>query len=90
MAHENRPNYLLVWLGLVVLAIVSVGASMILPMRAALALIFTVAAIKALLVALNFMHLRYERRWLYALALVPLLIVAVLLFALFPDFVFRE
>ena len=89
MAHENRPNYLLVWLGLVVLVIVSVGASMILPKRAALALIFTVAAIKALLVALNFMHLRYERRWLYALALVPLLIVAVLLFALFPDFVFR-
>ena len=90
MAHENRPNYLLVWLGLVVLVIVSVGASMALPKRAALALIFTVAAIKALLVALNFMHLRYERRWLYALALVPLLIVAVLLFALFPDFVFRE
>ena len=89
MAHENRPNYLLVWLGLVVLVIVSVGASMILPKGAALFLIFTVAVVKALLVALNFMHLRYERRWLYALAVVPLLIVAVLFFALFPDFVFR-
>lgn len=89
MAHENRPNYLLVWLGLVVLVIVSIVASMTLPKRAALFVIFTVAALKALLVALNFMHLRYERRWLYALALVPILIVAVLFFALFPDFVFR-
>jgi cytochrome c oxidase subunit 4 len=89
MAHENRPNYLLVWLGLVILVIVSIVASMTLPKRAALFVIFTVAVIKALLVALNFMHLRYERRWLYALAIIPLIIVAVLLFALFPDFVFR-
>lgn len=87
MAHENRPNYLLVWLGLVILVIVSIGASMTLPKRAALFVIFTVAVIKALLVAMNFMHLRYERRWLYALAIVPLLIVVILLFALFPDFV---
>ncbi len=87
MAHENRPNYLLVWLGLVILVIVSIGASMTLPKRAALFVIFTAAVIKALLVAMNFMHLRYERRWLYTLALVPLLIVVILLFALFPDFV---
>lgn len=90
MAHENRPNYLLVWLGLVILVIVSIGASVTLPKRAALFVIFTVAVIKALLVALNFMHLRYERLLLYALAVVPLLVVAVLLFALFPDFVFHN
>lgn len=89
MAHENRPNYLLVWLGLVVLVTASIGASMTLPKGAALFVIFTVAVIKALLVALNFMHLRYERLLLYALAVVPLLIVVVLLFALFHDFVLR-
>lgn len=87
MAHENRPNYLLVWLGLVFLVMVSLGASLTLPKRAALFVIFTVAVIKALLVALNFMHLRYERLLLYVLAAVPLLIVVILLFALFPDFV---
>ena len=89
MAHERHPNYFLIWLGLVFLVMVSLGASLTLPKRAALVVIFTVAVIKALLVALNFMHLRYERFLLYALAVVPLLIVAVLFFALFPDFVFR-
>ncbi len=89
MAHKNRPNYFLIWSGLMFLVMVSLGASLTLPKRAALLLIFTVAVIKALLVALNFMHLRYEKLLLYALAIVPLLIVAVLFFALFPDFVFR-
>jgi len=89
MVHHNRPNYFLVWVCLVILVIVSIAASLLLPKSAALFLIFSVAAVKAVLVALNYMHLKYERPLFYAVAIIPLLIVAVLLFALFPDFVFH-
>ncbi len=90
MDDRNRPNYFLVWVWLVLLVILSISASLVLPKAAALFLIFLVAMIKALLVVMNYMHLKYEKPLLYALAIVPLLIVAVLLFALFPDFVFRS
>lgn len=86
---EHRPNYFLVWIWLVALVIVSIGASLLLPKSMAIFLIFVVAGIKALLVVLNYMHLKYEKPLLYALAIVPLVIVIILLFALFPDFVFH-
>ena len=86
---EHRPNYLLVWIWLVALVIVSITASFVLPKSAALFLIFLVALIKAILVLLNYMHLKFERPVLYALVIIPLLIVAVLIFALFSDFVFH-
>lgn len=89
MADGHRPNYFFVWLWLVVLVIFSIAASLVLPKSAALLVIFAAAGIKALLVILNYMHLKYEKPLLYALAIVPLLIVIVLMFALFPDFVFH-
>jgi caa(3)-type oxidase subunit IV len=89
-AEQNRPNYFAVWIWLVALVIISVVASSVLPKSAAVLLIFAVAAVKALLVVLNYMHLKYEKLLLYVLAIVPLLIVAVLIFALFPDFVFHR
>ncbi|MFQ5902825.1 MAG: cytochrome C oxidase subunit IV family protein [Candidatus Binatia bacterium] len=89
MAERHRINYFLVWAWLVVLVIFSIAASLVLPKSAALLVIFTAAGIKALLVILNYMHLKYEKPLLYALAIVPLLIVIVLMFALFPDFVFH-
>ena len=46
--------------------------------------------VKAVLVLLNYMHLKFERPLLYALVIVPLLIVAILIFALFPDFVLHN
>lgn len=86
---EHRPNYLLVWMWLVILVVVSITASLLLPKSVALFLIFLVAVIKALLVALNYMHLKFEKPALYALVIIPLLVVAVLILALFPDFVFH-
>ena len=47
------------------------------------------AFVKALLVALNFMHLRFESGVIYAIALIPLVFVAILAVALFPDFVWH-
>ena len=88
-AHARRPNYFAIWLMLVGLVMVSVAAGTVLPKIAALILIFSVATVKAALVILNYMHLKYERPLMYALVLIPLLIVIVLMFALFPDFVFH-
>ena len=80
--HEERsPNYIFVWIVLVSLTGSSIGASYLvkdfLPELRVLLLVylFLVGAIKTLLVALNFMHLRFERKILWALACLALLFV---------------
>ncbi len=87
---KRRPNYLLVWVWLVILAVGSVLFALFLPRGAALLLIFAAAWIKAALVALNYMHLKYEKWQLYALVGVPLLLVTGLLLTLFPDIVWSH
>lgn len=90
-SHGVRPNYVAVWGWLVALMIVGLAASFLPGTRAlAVALIFATAVAKALLVALNYMHLRFEPRLIYAIAIVPVLFLLVLMVALFPDFVFRR
>jgi len=87
ISDAHRPNYFAIWLWLIGLVFLSISASFFLPKGAAILLIFLVALIKAVLVLLNYMHLKFERPILYGLVIVPLLIVAILIFALFPDFV---
>jgi caa(3)-type oxidase subunit IV len=82
-------TYLIVWYWLLALVIASVVAAALLPKAQAMALIFTVAVIKALLVARHYMHLKHEKALIYALALVPLAFIVIFLFGLFPDFVYH-
>lgn len=89
MSNAHSRRYLIIWVWLLALVVVSVAAASILPKLQALVLIFAVAIIKALLVARNYMHLKNERVIIYAIVLIPLTFVIILLFALFPDFVFR-
>ena len=89
MSNAHSRRYLIIWVWLLVLVVVSVAAASILPKTQALVLIFAVAIVKALLVARNFMHLKNERAIIYAMVLIPLTFVIILLFALFPDFVYR-
>jgi caa(3)-type oxidase subunit IV len=88
--HGNRPNYVAIWIWLLALAIGSIVLSRM-PMghTTVVVLIFLLALVKALLVALNYMHLRYERLLIYAIVLVPVAFVLILVFALIPDMVFR-
>ena len=86
-AHER--HYLIIWLWLVALVGISVAAASVLPKVQALALIFSVAVVKTLLVARNYMHLKNEKPIYYAIALVPLAFVIILLFGLVPDFVYH-
>jgi caa(3)-type oxidase subunit IV len=52
--------------------------------------IFAAAFIKAILVAANFMHLRFEPPLIYAFVLIPILFLVVLAAALLPDFVWHS
>lgn len=90
-SHGTRPNYVAIWGWLVALMLVGLAASFLPGARAlAVALIFATAVAKALLVALNYMHLRFEPRLIYAIAVIPVLFVLGLTVALFPDFVFHR
>ena len=89
MSDSHSRHYLMIWIWLLALVLVSVAAASILPKAQALVLIFDVAIVKALLVARNFMHLKNERVIIYVIVLIPLTFVIILLFALFPDFVYR-
>ena len=90
MSDSHNRHYLMIWIWLLALVLVSVAAASILPKTQALVLIFTVAIVKALLVARNYMHLKYERAIIYAIVLIPLTFIIILFFTLFPDFVFRR
>ena len=89
MSDSHSRHYLMIWIWLLALVIVAVAAAALLPKFQALVLIFAVAIVKALLVARNYMHLKYELAIIYAIVLVPLAFIIILLFALFPDFVYR-
>jgi caa(3)-type oxidase subunit IV len=89
MSNSHSRHYLIIWIWLLALVVVAVAAASLLPKFQALVLIFAVAIIKALLVARNYMHLKNEQAIIYAMVLVPLTFVIILLFGLFPDFVYR-
>lgn len=78
-------HYFHIWVWLVGLVLLSVLASTLFPPGGASVIIFAAAWVKAVLVALYYMHLKYERWQLTALVLVPLLLIIGLTFTLFPD-----
>ncbi len=87
---KAHPNYVAIWVWLLALMGIGLAASAIPGARViAVTVIFATATAKALLVALNFMHLRFEPRLIYAIAIVPVLLVFGLMLVLFPDFVAR-
>jgi caa(3)-type oxidase subunit IV len=91
MTHGKRPNYIAIWIWLLGLTIFCVTLSLVYGSSTLLVvLFFAVATVKALLVALNYMHLRFESGLIYAIAIVPVVFVLGLILVLFPDFVFSR
>ena len=90
MSDAHTRHYFIIWIWLCLLVTVSIAAASLLPKFQALVLIFAVAWVKAILVARNYMHLKHEKAILYAMIFVPLAFVMILLFGLFPDFVYRD
>ena len=82
----NKTIYRNVLLSLLVLTGLTVGASQIdLGTATNLVLGLLIACIKASLVVLFFMHLKYEARWWAGIVIIPLVLVMIIIFANFPD-----
>jgi cytochrome c oxidase subunit IV len=81
-AHK-RPPYILIWVYLAVLTAAELGLAFELPFsrNMKLGLLLILAVVKALLVALFFMHLKFERWNLRILALIPLPLALIFMFA---------
>jgi len=81
-AHK-RPNYILIWVYLAVLTAAELALAFELPIsrNLKLVLLLFLAVWKALLVALFFMHLKFERWNLRIMAIIPLPLALIFLFA---------
>ena len=85
LAHEHR-RYLQVFAWLAVLTAVEIGVIYTPIPHLAIALMLVVlAATKAALVAMFYMHLALEKRTLAYIALTPAVLCVLLVFALLPD-----
>ena len=75
-----RPNYMRIWLYLFVMTVAEVTLAFELPVgrNTKLILLLILAIWKALLVALFFMHLKFERWRLRLIFIVPLPLAAIL------------
>ena len=88
VASESHTNYTAIWAWLLVLLFVSVGA-VYLPFSPVLTttFIFLVATVKAVMIAVYFMHLREETQLIRSLLWVPVLFFIIMTLALLPDIV---
>src|SRR5713226_9473021 len=86
-APHNHPNSLLIWLYLFLLTAAELGLAFELPIsrNMRLLLLLFLAVWKALLVAMFFMHLKFERWNLRILAIVPLPLAAILILAVITE-----
>jgi len=87
---KRYPSYLAIWMWLMVLLALSL-AFVVLPFShiSAVVLIFAVAAVKALLIARHYMHLREQPWMIHVIAGVPVLLVIAMALALIPDIALR-
>ena len=82
-----HPNYLGVFGILFVLTLVEVGVAFVgLPKTLTILALLLLALWKALLVALFYMHLRYEPRRLWLITLMPLPLAIILVVAVLTEF----
>lgn len=82
----SRSRHFVIWVWLVVLTAAYLAERTLgVPHHAALAIIFGIALVKAMLVAWNYMHLRHEGRMIFVILLVPILLFAILVLLLLPD-----
>ncbi len=89
-ATHRHPNYLAVWGALFLLTVVEVAAVYVgLPRHLLVLALLFLAVWKALLVALYFMHLRFEPRRLALLAMTPLPLGVILVVAVLQEYAKR-
>ena len=86
MAEHKHPNYMAIFYYLAILTAVELGVIFLpIPKIVIAALLCVFAVWKAALVAMYFMHLKYEGKLIYLIFLVPLALCVILVVALMPD-----
>lgn len=85
-----RPNYILIWGYLFVLTVIEVAAAFLsnIPKHWLIIILVILAVVKALLVAMYFMHLKFERWQLRLIFLIPLPLAAILVTTVIMEKVF--
>ena len=85
-ADHAEPNCIAIWIYLAVLTVLElIVAYAPIPKAAMIGLLIGLAWAKAVLVAMYFMHLRFERRTLGVIACIPIILITFLTFMLVPD-----
>lgn len=85
-AHASPP-YMFIWGVLAVLMFAKVGVSLVgMAQWMSILLLVTISLVSALLVALYYMHLRFEPRKLWILAAVPIPLIFILILTVMQEF----
>ena len=93
---HQHPRYGLIWIWLLILTLLEVAAAWLYKYEESFAgigvitliLLVGMALVKALLVAMYFMHLKFERLLFVIIVCAPLIFATILVVALFPDIAF--
>ena len=87
-AHHSPKQYLMVFLWLSILTVLEIAVVYLgLPKTALAWFLVITALIKAALVAMFFMHLKFEGRLIYFIVALPFIIAVIFVLGLFPDIV---
>ena len=89
--HHVIPDgtFILVWIGLLILTAITVGASVYYPGRVGVAVAMIVTPVKATLILMYFMHLKYEKKIFVIMFLAAMGIFGAFLGLTFIDYLFR-
>ena len=88
-AEHAEPNYVAIFIYLAVLTVLELAVYAWFPGLSKVGMLVALAWAKAALVAMYFMHLRFEKRTLAVIALTPVVLVTFLCFMLMPDLTTR-
>jgi cytochrome c oxidase subunit 4 len=84
--EHPHVNYFGIWWWLLILTVGEVGVVYVIPNRVVLAITLVLfALVKAVLVAAYFMHLKFEKKTMWIVALAPLIFASILSIGLVPD-----
>ena len=85
-ATHKDPNYMAIFWWLFALTVIEVGVIFMPVARLMIVVaLIALALSKASLVAMYFMHLRFERRTMAMIAVTPIFLGALLIFIIIPD-----
>jgi cytochrome c oxidase subunit 4 len=89
--HHVLPDgvAVLVWVGLLILTAITVSASVLFPGTVGIVTAMIVTPVKAALILMYFMHLKYEKPGFVIMFLVAVGILAIFLGLTFFDYLFR-